>query len=560
MTGKIIRWVKQYLHPWVLLSGFGLLINPTIIYASDTFAPRSGYDDHPGLLQSNTPGMTTRVSVSSSDAQTNGYSAVPFISADGRYVTFYSDARNLVTGDTNGDIDVFVHDRDTKQTTRVSVSSSGEQGNNASMEPVISADGRYVAFRSVSSNLVVGDTNGRDDIFVHDRVTGQTTRVSVSSSGEQVNNSTVAASISGDGRYIAFQSLANNLVANDTNNAYDIFIHDRTTGQTTRVSVNSSGQQGNFDSYKHIQSLSDDGRYITFWSSASNLVTGDTNAKLDVFVHDQVTGQTILASVNTSGQQGNLGSDLPSISGDGRYVAFASYANNLTTGDTNISRDIFVRDLIAGVTRRVSVSSSGVQANNLSYRSSISTNGRYVAFESSASNLVTGDNNVKDDIFVHDTMTEQTTRVSVSSNGEEGDRQSWNASISGDGRYIAFESWAGNLIDTDYNATADIFVHDQWPFLTSLPNAAPLRNGYNTLTPLLTWSGISWATGYELQISDVPTFNQIIYSKTLPIEARSDQATLPGEGTYYWRVRARQANDNWGIWNSPDSFVIKLTG
>jgi len=181
-------------------------------------------------------------------------------------------------------------------TTIVSVDSSGAQSNNYSRFPSISADGRYVAFESEASNLVAGDTNGGGDVFVHDRQTGATTRVSVSSSGEQANDSSGAAAISGDGRYVAFYSYASNLVAGDTNGMIDTFVHDRQTGTTTRVSVDSSGAEanGNSDDNYFAVSISGDGRFVAFMSEASNLVAGDTNGAIDIFVHDGQTGVTRL--------------------------------------------------------------------------------------------------------------------------------------------------------------------------------------------------------------------------------------------------------------------------
>jgi uncharacterized repeat protein (TIGR01451 family) len=230
---------------------------------------------------------TTRVSVDSAGAEGNnggGYYR-PSFSADGRYVTFQSWASNLVANDTNEMPDIFVRDRSTGQTTRVSVDSAGNQGSLESRYPAISADGRYVAFQSKASNLVANDT-GWEDIFVHDRTTSQTTRVSVDSTGAQSNGMSYFSSISADGRFVAFQSLASNLVANDTNGKQDIFVHDRTANQTTRMSVDSAGAQGNDRS--RLPSINANGRYVAFESDASNLVTGDLNTYADIFVHDRL--------------------------------------------------------------------------------------------------------------------------------------------------------------------------------------------------------------------------------------------------------------------------------
>ena len=406
-------------------------------------------------------GITTRVSVSSSGQQGSSDSLYPSISADGRYVAFESIADNLVQSDTNGDRDVFVHDRQTGQTTRVSVSSSSQQGDRDSDNPSISADGRYVAFESIADNLVQSDTNGDRDVFVHDRQTGQTTRVSVSSAGEQGNHSSYQASISADGRYVAFQSFATNLVDGDTNGDQDVFVHDSQTAQTTRVSISSAGQQGNRDS--DSPSISAYGRYVAFESLAFNLVEGDTNGDQDIFVHDRQTGTTSRVSVRSTGLQGNDHSYRPSISADGRYVAFESEAGNLVEGDTNHHFDVFVCDRQTGQTTRVSVSSAGEQGNDTSEFSSISPNGRYVAFRSEANNLVEGDTNGGlPDVFVHDRQTGQTTLVSVSSDGEQENYWSCFSSISAGGRYVAFDSYASNLVEGDTNGYADVFVHDRF--------------------------------------------------------------------------------------------------
>ena len=357
-----------------------------------------------------------RVSVSSNGAQGNSWSAGGgTISADGRYVAFPSAASNLVSGDTNKTYDVFVHDRETGQITSVSVSSVGMQGNRYSYQPFISASGRFVAYSSAASNLVPADTNELIDIFVHDREMGQTTRVSVSSDGGQANRHSYLPSISDDGRYVAFYSEATNLVSGDTNGAADVFVHDRETGQTRRVSVSSEGVQGNFDSKN--PSISADGRFVAFTSDASNLVSGDTNGTYDIFVHDRFSGETTRVSVASDGTEANgknFGSHYPYLTADGRYVTFGSFASNLVAGDTNGFVDIFVHDRETGETTRVSVSSTGVQGNSDSYSpSSISDDGRYVAFYSDASNLVVDDTNGCRDIFVHDRQSGQTERVSV---------------------------------------------------------------------------------------------------------------------------------------------------
>jgi Tol biopolymer transport system component len=236
---------------------------------------------------------------------------------------------------------------DQGDTWRVSVSSSGEQGGHHSGHSSLSADGRYVAFDSLAWNLVTGDTNSYWDIFVHDGVTRETERVSVSSSGEQGSWDSYQPSISGDGRYVAFESHAPELVAGDTNGCRDVFVHDRVTRETVRVSVSSAGEQGNADSGSHGTPISADGRYVAFESLASNLVPGDTTGRQDIFTHDRVTGETVRVSVSSAGEQGNSDSYYPSISADGRYVALLSGAWNLVPGDTNGCGDVFMHQCLS---------------------------------------------------------------------------------------------------------------------------------------------------------------------------------------------------------------------
>ncbi|MFA4829231.1 MAG: hypothetical protein WC594_08430 [Thermodesulfovibrionales bacterium] len=346
-------------------------------------------------------GTTEIVSVDSNGKLGNGNSDDPTISADGRYVAFSSAADNLVQGDTNGKSDIFVHDRQTGETKIISKDSNGKLGNNNSYVPAISADGRYVAFRSLAGNLVQGDTNGKSDIFVHDRQTGETIIISKDSSGKQGNNHSYEPAISADGRFVAFWSLASNLVPGDTNDKEDIFVHDRKTGETKIISKDSNGKPGN--NFSRDPAISPNGRYVAFRSGASNLVPGDTNDKADIFVHDRQTGKTEIISKDSAGTQGTGPSSLPAISADGRFVAFESAANNLVPNDTNGETDAFVHDRQTGKTEIVSKDSTGIQGNGgRCFIPVISGDGRYVAFESDAGNLVPGDTNGKSDVFVRD--------------------------------------------------------------------------------------------------------------------------------------------------------------
>jgi hypothetical protein len=400
---------------------------------------------------------TVRPSISSNGTQANGSSTFSAVSDNGRYVAFDSTATNLIGLDTNATSDIFVRDRRTDKTRRVSVRSNGTQGNGSSQIPDISSSGRFVTFLSNASNLVPGDTNGTYDIFVHDRKTDKTKRVSTLSNGAEANAASLYPKISADGRFVAFESSATNLVPGDVNGTSDIFVKDRKTGKTRRVNLRSNGTQANSSS--NFADISPNGRYVTFTSSATNLVNGDTNATSDVFVHDRNTKKTKRASVGNAGQ-GNGSSQLSTVSNEGQ-VAFISLATNLVGGDTNATYDIFVRNTSANITRRVSISSAGVQGNGQSpstWRPEISGSGRYVAFESLATNLVANDTNATGDIFVRDRKQNKTRRVSVRFDGAQSNGSSFIADISDNGRFIVFTSHATNLVVGDSNATNDVFL------------------------------------------------------------------------------------------------------
>ncbi len=398
-------------------------------------------------------GVTERVSVDSAGNQSNGPTdrQMIAISGDGRFVAFASDASNMVGNDTNAAKDVFFHDRQNGVTERVSVDSAGAQANGSSWFPSISADGRYVAFFSYASNLIAGDTNSNCDVFVRDRQAGVTDRVSVTNSGAQASGCSDLPSMSADGRYVAFAS--NGLgTAN-----WDIFVRDRQAGTTTLVSVSSGGGGGNATS--DWPAISADGRYVAFMSDASNLVATDTNGNKDIFIRDLQSGTTELVSVGTGGQQGNNYSFYPSVSADGRYVAFRSDASNLVTSDTNGLPDVFVRDRLAGTTELASVASDGTQGNGLSATGSLSSDGRFVVFGSTSTNLglTTGGPHA----YIRDRVKGITVPVSVSSDGSAGNGDSANAtSVSADGRFVAFISSASNLVVGDTNGFYDAFVRD----------------------------------------------------------------------------------------------------
>jgi Tol biopolymer transport system component len=400
---------------------------------------------------------TQLVSKATSGARGNRESYEPSVSRTGRFVAFASRSNNLVAGDANNAGDCFVRDNVAQSTELISWDADGEPSNAECDGPSISDNGRYVAFEATASDLVANDTNDVFDIFVHDRTTNQTRRVSVRSNGDEGDGPSRDPAISADGRFVAFESRASNLVTNDTNGRWDVFVHEIASGDTRRVSVRSNGGQGNADS--RDPSISGNGRIVTFESRAGNLVGAGGPTIWHVFVNDRGTGRTTRVSVNSAERVAQGGpSTNPTISTNGRYVAFDSTATNLVSRDRNRVSDVFVRDRTSGKTTRASIQSDGGQVRGSSKDPTISGNGRYIVFESSASNLVANDTNGTDDIFVHDRVAKRTRRVNLSSAGTQARRfTSRDGVLSYDGRYVVFESLARNLVPNDNNGSLDVF-------------------------------------------------------------------------------------------------------
>lgn len=311
-----------------------------------------------------------------------------------------------------------------------SISSSGNQSNSFSYESMVSGNGRYLAFSSDANNLVNGDNNGIIDVYIRDLERNNTECISRSSSGSLIGG--YSPSISGDGRYVTFTSSQSGLTCSQ------IFLRDRILNITKIISLNNAGGVADGDCGE--SAISGDGRFVAFASWASNLISGDSNGLADIFIRDLILNTTKLVSISASGQQGNVESYNPSISFNGQFIAFVSSANNLVNNDNNGVEDIFVKDMISGAIKIVSLNNNGEQANSYSSSPSISNDGTRVAFSSMADNLVDGDNNSRRDVFVRDLVYNITKRVSESSLGEEVRMDSSNPMISGDGRYVAFES------------------------------------------------------------------------------------------------------------------------
>jgi hypothetical protein len=410
-----------------------------------------------------------RVSIRSDGEQANDHSERPSISADGRFVAFASTASNLVPNDTNNASDIFVYDRLHGTIERVSVRSDGGQANFGSFAPAISADGNVVVFYSFATNLYANDTNNVADIFAHNRSTGQTELISRVIDGV-ANNISYDPDVSADGRYVTFWSYASNLVGGDTNNAADVFWYDRLAQTMFRVSVDSNGVQGNGDSMR--PRISGDGQRIVFESLASNLVLGDGNNYKDIFVHDRGTGQTQRVSVSSAGTEANGESFEAAISANGEVVAFVSLANNLVANDNNGFPDIFIRHLLSNQTTLASLNTAGQQTNGWSREPALSHDGRYLTFRSQAGNLADPPT-TNWQIYRRDRGEGVTVRVSTNSAGQPANGENWTSDLSANGRFIAFDSDANNLVANDTNERRDVFVRDQSPPPPPTPTPTP---------------------------------------------------------------------------------------
>ncbi len=392
--------------------------------------------------------------------QPDQWSHAPALSGDGRLVVFISEATNLVPGDSNALADVFVYDRDSGLIELITIGHDGSPANGEPSRPSISPGGRYVAFNSDASNLVPEDTNVHQDVFLFDRQTRQTERISLTSDELQIDQDafTRRPAISESGRFVVFYSNAHMLSPDAAADTYNVYLRDRQQGETLLVTRGHDGAPANGDSV--YPTLSADGNWVAYYSAASNLVISDTNSMMDVFLYSRLSQETWRVSVDSVGVQGNSASDLAAISADGRYVAFYSSATNLVPNDANGAADIFVHDHLTGQTELVSRAWDGGLSNAESDVPSISDDGRYVAFYSYGSNLVPQDTNTFTDVFRRDRLLNVTERVSLGEWLQQGEDNSLCSAISADGQVVAFYSYAENLVEGDSNQVTDVFVRD----------------------------------------------------------------------------------------------------
>jgi len=398
---------------------------------------------------------TELVSVTSAGDPVEGFSVSPSISANGNRIAFQSSSDDLVPGDHNGATDVFVRDLAAGTTRRVSVGRGGVDSDGSSTSPSISASGRYVTFTSGAENLVGNDANGASGIFRRDLRTGRTVRVSVGLVGVPAGRIVSNSSVSGDGSRVAFQVFVGGA-------GFDIYARDLAAGTTIKVSRAAGGGQANGISFN--PTISANGRYVAFLSAAANLVANDGNGFADVFRRDLATSRTILVSRDRFG--GATDDDAlhgaPSMSPGGRYVVFFSNATDMVAGDTNGEPDVFRRDLVARSNQRISVSSAGAQVfgfgNFHIVRTSVSADGRYVAFSSDSSGLAPNDHNGQPDVFLRDVVAGSTTLVSVGTSGDSPNGFSIEPSMSSDARHVAFSSDAPDVTADDANGGVnDVF-------------------------------------------------------------------------------------------------------
>ena len=411
-----------------------------------------------------------RVSLLADGRQANGASSSPVFTPDGKGVVFSSLASNLVGSDTNGSTDLFLKTLASGAVTRLSTTTAGGElpgGVVAGSRPVLSADGTQLLFSGDGNAIVGGDSNASRDVFLKDLQSGQVTRVSTTATGAEANGLSQNPHFLPDGQRVLFVSDASNLVSGDTNAARDLFVKDLASGAVTRLSTAADGSEANGGNTS--PRLAADGSRLAFVSAASNLVKGDTNGFLDVYLRELDSGQVSRASLAVDGREPDGDSYGPALSPDGRTVAFTSKASNLVPGDTNGVADLFLKDLVTGNLSRISLSAEGLEANGSSDAALFSPDGRFLAFTSEASNLVGGDDNGLADLFIKELDTGLLRRLG-------GNGVSDSLQFSPDGLTLTYRSAATDRVNGDSNGVEDIFTLAN-PFLTPFGDIE--LNGYD---------------------------------------------------------------------------------
>ncbi len=412
--------------------------------------------------------VTSMVSVGSSGVAGNLESSQPTVTPDGRYVVFVSGSVNLAGVPTNAKKQVYRRDRTTGTTIIVSVNDAGDAADGDCVAPSVSADGTKIVFHTDATNLVGDDTNGVPDIYLRDLALSQTIRVSVDDAGAEVPEQSLNPVISADGKFVAFQSEATALASIPTSTV-NVFRHDLTTGKNKLVSIAPGGAEP--DAPSRSPSISADGRYIAFVSEADDMTGPPAPAGVEQVYRRDMTltvNAVILVSVSTDPLNVSPGdaSEAPSISADGQVIAFRSAAMNLVPDDLTTFRDIFVRNLrdpLNPTTTLVSRNASGSQADDDANAPVLSGDGRCVAYTSAANNLAPGVNGVFKQVYWHDLVTGTTLLASVATGREVGNGDSevvtgWPPALTADGSVVVFASSSFNLVPFDVNGVADVFI------------------------------------------------------------------------------------------------------
>lgn len=388
----------------------------------------------------------------------NGSSGQPRLSANGQFLVFSSDASNLIDSDSNNASDIFLLNRDTGLVRRLSQAIDGSDANGGSFLPEISSDGQYVVWHSSASNLVENDSNGVSDVFLYSLADQSIELISKNTTGAPGDSGSMSASVSDRGRFVVYESNASNLVSGDTNITSDIFLYARESGVTSRISVDSDGNAGQSrGSQSANAAISADGRWVVFDSFAP-LVSGDVNNRNDVFLRDLIANTTIRLSVSADGGDANGGSRNPAIDAVGSVVVFESDASNLVDGDDNGSTDIFLLTLPGGGTELISRSADGIPGDDASVAPQLDSTGAAVIFSSFAANLSVEDSNEAQDVFRYSRAEGTLDVVSDRIDGEAANGASRSAALANNGQMAVFLSDANNLADDDENSAADVFI------------------------------------------------------------------------------------------------------